>query len=233
MIFRQSAGQSDTLLLAPADGGPPSPLHQGANRVELIPEDWTSDGRLVFSAALRARGARNRDLYVLTPGSRPLSLLQTPDDEGEARVSPDGRWLAYQATASGRARVHVRPFDRAGGTQTVSGESGRHPVWARDGSALYFIEGNAILRAPIVASPFAIGAAVAVFSPAVTVMSFDVAPDGRLLVVLESSARTADELRVVLGWKSPAGYDHDRTHRGLRRIRSARGRPRELDERSG
>jgi hypothetical protein len=67
-------------------------------------------------------------------------------------VSSDGRWLAYQATASGLARVHVRPFDRAGGTQTVSGEGGRHPVRARDGSALYFIEGNAILRAPIVAS---------------------------------------------------------------------------------
>ena len=201
VIFRARARDIDTLLQAPADGGPPVPLHEGPANVELVPEDSTADGRLIFSAAFRTRGARNRDLYMMTPGSKPAPLLQTAADEGEARVSPDGRWLAYQGTMAGRARVYVRPFDRAGGTQTVSGDGGRQPVWARDGSALYFIEGNVIMRAPIVTSPFAIAAGAAVFSPAATVMAFDVAPDGRLLVVLESSAQAADELRVVLGWR--------------------------------
>jgi hypothetical protein len=205
VIFRQRSGPLDSLLQLPVDGSaPPAPLQQGAQFVELTPEDWTRDGRVLFTMTLRTRGARNRDLYAMTPGSKPVPLLQSPADEAEGRVSPDGRWLAYQATSTGRSRVYVRPFDKAGGTQTVSAEGGRHPVWARDGSALYFVEGNAVMRAPIVSSPFAIGAAAAVFSPAATLVSFDVAPDGRLLVVLESQARATEELRVVLGWTSPA-----------------------------
>ena len=139
---------------------------------------------------------------IFAPGATAVPLLQSPADEAEGRVSPDGRWLAYQATESGRSRVYVRPFDKPGGTQTVSGDGGQHPVWGRDGSALYFLEGNAVMRAPIVSSPFAISTAAAVFSPKLTLESFDVAPDGRLLVVMASSTQTSDELRVLLGWKT-------------------------------
>jgi len=38
--------------------------------------------------------------------------VQSPFNERNGSVSPDGRWLAYEANDSGRVEVYVRPFPR-------------------------------------------------------------------------------------------------------------------------
>jgi hypothetical protein len=96
--------------------------------------------------------------------------------------------------------VYVRPFDRPGGTQAVSGEGGSTPVWARDGRALFFIEGQSMMEARVTLSPFAIRKPAALFPLPAPATAFDVAPDGRFLIVLTRAASVADELRIVLGW---------------------------------
>jgi Tol biopolymer transport system component len=185
------------------DSAPPSLLLESADSI-LTPEDWAPDGnRLLFSSLVRgqSRGSLDRDLSVLVPGSDPAPLLSSGADEFGGRISPDGRWLAYQSTTSGRTRVYVRPFDAPGGTQTVSGEGGSNPVWGRDGRALYFIENGMMMRAAVETSPFGVASARAMFGLPSSALGFDVAADGRFLVVSDSSLRGADELRVVLGWK--------------------------------
>ena len=48
-------------------------------------------------------------------------LVQTPFTERNGEVSPDGRWLAYEANDSGSFEIYVRPFpDVAGGRWQVS-----------------------------------------------------------------------------------------------------------------
>jgi serine/threonine-protein kinase len=61
-----------------------------------------------------------------------LPLVQTPFADTDGEVSPDGRWLAYQSTDSGRPEIYVRPFPdvKAGRTQVSSG-GGRTPLWDR------------------------------------------------------------------------------------------------------
>lgn len=49
-------------------------------------------------------------------------------------------------------------------------------------------------------SPFAIGKPAALFTLPASVNSFDVAPDGRFLIVVNKAASVADELRIVLAW---------------------------------
>ena len=66
-------------------------------------------------------------------------------------VSPDGRWLAYEADNSGRYEVYVRPYSNVGSSQSqVSAAGGLQPVWARNGKALYFFGGDgSLMEAPV------------------------------------------------------------------------------------
>lgn len=186
----------------PADNSAPTQsLVENGDRI-FSPEDWASDGRLLLSSSPRVglRGVDDRNLEVMAPGSPPRALLDSTADETGGRISPDSQWLAYESTTMGRSRVYVRPFDKPGGTQTVSGEGGTNPVWARDGKALFFAEGATMMKAPVTLFPFAIGKASALFTLPTAIMAFDVGPDGRFLVMLENAVPAPDEFRVVLGW---------------------------------
>ncbi|MDT8342262.1 MAG: protein kinase [Longimicrobiales bacterium] len=72
-----------------------------------------------------------------TGGSRPF-LGVGGGTEFAPRFSPDGRWVAFVSTASGRAEVYVRPFPGPGSLTRVSEASGGQPVWDPDGVRLYF-----------------------------------------------------------------------------------------------
>jgi serine/threonine-protein kinase len=64
------------------------------------------------------------------PGT-PSPFLNTPALEAEATFSPDGRWVAYSSTESGRAEVYVRPFPGPGGKWQISTGGGMQPTWSR------------------------------------------------------------------------------------------------------
>jgi len=57
------------------------------------------------------------------------------------------------------------------------------------------------MRAAVTASPFDIQPATPLFDLPASTDAFDVAPDGRILVVLDAADRAAEELHVILGWK--------------------------------
>ena len=64
-------------------------------------------------------------------------LLQTPFNEQNADLSPDGDWIAYQSDESGRPEVYVRPYpDVNAGRWQVSTSGGTRPLWSRDGREL-------------------------------------------------------------------------------------------------
>jgi Tol biopolymer transport system component len=100
------------------------------------------------------RGAgEERDLFTLdlTENGKPQVLLSTPDDESSARVSPDGKWLAYVSTPKGGStpdrKVYVRPFANAaaGGLRPVSEGQGAGPIWSPKGDEIYyFVAGGPI-----------------------------------------------------------------------------------------
>ena len=68
-------------------------------------------------------------------------LIRTPNNEQNADVSPDGRWIAYKSDESGRNEVSVRPFPKVGaGSRQVSVSGGTRPLWSRDGRELFFLD---------------------------------------------------------------------------------------------
>src|SRR5262249_32931064 len=77
----------------------------------------------------------------LQPGAEVQPLIATVGDQGNASLSPDGRWLAYESNESGSNHVFVRPFpDINQGRWQVSTSGGGGPSWSRDGRELFFLD---------------------------------------------------------------------------------------------
>jgi Tol biopolymer transport system component len=124
----------------------------------------TPDGKGLLFRQTDAAG-RNRDVMYLRVGEAnpPTPLVQTPFDDRNAVVSPDGRWLAYETNSSGRFEVYVRPFPGTdSGQWQVSNEGGVQPQWTRDGHELfYFAPDGALMRVPVEARDATSGQGVA------------------------------------------------------------------------
>jgi serine/threonine-protein kinase len=99
--------------------------------------------------ALRIGGLSNvfgvRDLVSLPVGGAEADLeavAAEPYDEKGFSLSPDGRWIAYESTETGRDEVYVRPFPNSqDGKWQVSSSGGTNPKWARSGQELFFVNG--------------------------------------------------------------------------------------------
>jgi Tol biopolymer transport system component len=103
------------------------------------PTDW--QGSRIF---YQEGPAGQKDLWMLhMPQRRPERLQSTPFNEVGARVSPNGRWLAYISNETGPEEVFVRPLGQDGGARRVSINGGTAPRWSRDGRELYYIAPDA------------------------------------------------------------------------------------------
>ena len=70
---------------------------------------------------------------------KPRAIVQSPFPDVEPQLSPDGRWLAYASTETGRNEVYVQPFPPTGARWQVSSAGGRQPLWRADGKELFFV----------------------------------------------------------------------------------------------
>ena len=77
------------------------------------------------------------------PGT-PTVFLKTPFNEGSPMFSPDGRWIAYISSESGRNEIYVRPFPGPGGKWQISADAGDDPTWSRVRPELFFANGNTL-----------------------------------------------------------------------------------------
>ena len=105
-----------------------------------LPAVWSSR-HLVFE--VRDEFARPGDLAMLSleRDRTVTSLFETDAREFDARLSPNGRWLAYVSDFSGRSEVYVSPFpDVAGGRRRVSPGGGTDPQWRGDGRELFYLD---------------------------------------------------------------------------------------------
>jgi len=114
-----------------------------------LPNDFSPDGTtlLTFVQTPSAAG----DLYTLTLGPEPARapFVVTPFDESTASFSPDGRWVAYQSSASMRNEVYVRRYPLGPEQWQISNAGGENPVWSPDGKELFYATGDTIMRVPI------------------------------------------------------------------------------------
>jgi Tol biopolymer transport system component len=200
------------LFETPIDGSAPA-KRLTTSKVWQQPQVVTGDGRyLVYQEAgglgtPLSEGEDNFDLWLLPlePPGPPRPLLETSANERLAHVSPDSRWMAYVSDKSGRDEIWVRAFPEGAAEIQVSREGGTEPVWAPDGTTLYYRDrtGSRIYAVPVTSG------AVPQFGNA-TVTSghwqagpafnrlYDIHPNNSLLMMLpETFGR---EIKVVLNF---------------------------------
>ena len=198
-----------------ASGGGEDQLLYTHDKSDVVPEGTSKDGRYLLLGVGDYRGLSHVDVWILplSGGQKPFPFLVDAFSKENATFSPDGRWIAYDSTESGREEVYVMSFEgRAPATgsapnETASASSGRkwevstaggnQPRWRGDGKELFYISADNSVMAVDVnpkGSTLELGMPHALFktSPRPLVRSFDVSHDGKLFLVnsLASTGRT-------------------------------------------
>jgi serine/threonine-protein kinase len=193
-----------------ADGlGTPRQVTSG---IPSFPYAASRDGTLVIVAEFPPDGSWDIGLVPIQKPEARITMERTKVRENNPALSPDGRWLAYQSNKTGRNEIYVRPFPVSGqGEIAITAEGATRPVWARDGSELFYwttgrrsvaIKATRVTPGP----PSGWGApTVAIEGPYVTA-GFDTDYDvwnGRFLLMkddAEGPSRAARGIVVVQNW---------------------------------
>ena len=193
------AGSWDFYEVVASERREPEPLL--VRDYDQFPTSWSSDGTLL--AFQEVHPVTGHDLWVLPLGDEPLPVLVTPANEYQAMFSPDGRLLAYVSDESGRAEIYVRVYPE-GGTHLVSAGGGDAPAWSKDGRELFFRDGPQFLAVEISSEPDFRASAPQLLHEVRFDRGYphgshyyDVAPDGRFLVVED---RSTTQFNVVFNW---------------------------------
>jgi serine/threonine-protein kinase len=95
---------------------------------------------LAFMEEGPSAGFMQFDAKVLSIANRQTrALVDTAANEMTPEFSPDGRWLAYVSSQSGRAEVYVQPYPGPGERHLISTDGGLQPAWSRDGRQLFYV----------------------------------------------------------------------------------------------
>jgi eukaryotic-like serine/threonine-protein kinase len=142
---------------------------------------------------------------------KPFVVVQTSANEDQGQFSPDGHWVAYTSNESGLSEIYVIPFppSPSGGRWLVSKGGGVMPRWRRDGRELFYISPDSKMMAVDVTTRavFNSGNPHPLFQTDIVdtgirtgPMSWDIAPDGRFLIVSETPTNAS--VTVVLNWRA-------------------------------
>jgi serine/threonine protein kinase len=177
-----------------------------------IPVDWSRDGRYIVFSRLKSGG---NDTWVLDlSGQKKASpFIQSPFDKTQAKVSPEGRWIAYATNDSGMYQIVVQTFpDPNGGKWQITAQGGVEPKWRRDGRELYYLALDGKLMAVSIRGDRVLeaGTPVLLFQTPMTVnraqpprtRRYDVAPDGRFLIAAPIGTAAAAPTIAVVNWAS-------------------------------
>jgi serine/threonine-protein kinase len=170
----------------PVDGGEPQLLRRSTTAPTAYPMGLTPDGRTLL--VLHAPNVQEQKLVTLALDGDDdyVPLLEEPGVQSFASVSPNGRYLAYhQGPNAGDTSVIVRPFPNVT-LRSYTVERGSQPVFSRDGSEIFYFDGQTVAAVPVDYEPFDIGtpARLGLRGPYFygANRTWDEGPDGRFLI---------------------------------------------------
>jgi len=128
------------IFMSKADGTGGETLISSGDSRPMFGMAWAPDGKwLVLRTDNQTTG--RGDIVAVRPGVDTVArvLVASPQEELSPAVSPDGRWLAYVSSISGRREIYLREFLGAGdNVERVSRNGGTEPVWSRSGRELFY-----------------------------------------------------------------------------------------------
>ncbi len=141
IAFLATGNGSDEIFIQRADGSI-QPKHLVTGRAA----EGIYDGGLL--AFITLTGTADYGIALLDMTTRKVTrLIDYPGTaQHSGRISPDGKWIAYASTETGRQEVWLEPLPQTGKRLQLTSQGGRHPQWSPDGSKLYFDQDGKLFR---------------------------------------------------------------------------------------
>ena len=108
-----------------------------AATTSIIPSNWSADGRYILYSLLVSGTPRSVWAMPMSGGS-PFQLTDGRYMSYDARVSPNGRWVAYCSFDTGQPEVYVQEFPVPGRRIKISQGGAVHPRWTAGGGELVY-----------------------------------------------------------------------------------------------
>jgi Tol biopolymer transport system component len=191
-----------------ADGSGVEELMYADDR-EKYPNSWAPDGKLMVFVTLDGSGSNGNwalPLAAESPGAAVKPMQVLPPGTRYAKLSPDGRWVAYISEDSQRGEVYVSPFLRPGGKRQISTNGGIKPRWRRDGKEIFYLSPDGQLMATevrISGEMVEVGATRALFGGITTLngYAYDISADGQRILAAVAKEQTSNEpITLVQNW---------------------------------
>ncbi|HEV2299235.1 MAG TPA: protein kinase [Candidatus Acidoferrales bacterium] len=171
---------------------------------------FSADGLYLLFDRQAAQASSHGELWALplTGERKAFPVLQSQFDVFVPALSPNGKWLAYQSSESGRLEVYVVPFLHGTGKWEISIAGGTRPRWRQDGRELFYLSAdNKIMSAEIAeqGSGLLIGKVQALFqaNPITTSGAvYVVTGDGKKFLVASTTTQqsSSEPLTLVVNW---------------------------------
>ena len=194
------AGQSQVVLEAPALSG-----------YRFI-TDWSPDGKYLMYRNSQTGEPTSLWILPLTGDRVPHPYVQPNRSYGiyDGRFSPSGKWVAYESDETGQSEIYVTSFPEPKGKWQVSSDGGFEPHWSHDGKNILYRKGNELFEALTSekGGEIEVGASRSylktshVFTGLRSGASWDVAPEGGVLMNANVSERDSQSLTVLVNWQA-------------------------------
>ena len=214
IIFTSTRAGYPELFWRPADstGSDERLLERDKDLLDLLADSWSVDGRqLLFTEVPPNIHCTIGQMSVDRPSDAKLLLKGEFCNVG-AVVSPNGHWMAYSSRVSGRDEIYIEQYPELGNRQRISTSGGDVPTWSRDGRELFFItpDGRRMFAVPVQSGTTLVAERpqelfeTAMLGPGGGNRPYDIAPDGRFLIVRSDQADAdigpASNLIIVQNW---------------------------------
>jgi eukaryotic-like serine/threonine-protein kinase len=212
VAFSAERNGDENIWLQSADGSGSAEQLTQIPKAALIPESFSPDGKQLLIGNIT--NPRSAGLVSIGGGAAPKQLLASEFTKKNFKISPDGRWMAYESNESGRSEIYVRPFPSvdAGGRWQISTEGGTRPLWNHNGrEVFYYLPPGIMMSVPVeTGASFKAGTPRVLFkgeylaTPDRT--QYSVTPDGRRFLMIKNAAAKPggaappQQINVVLNW---------------------------------
>jgi eukaryotic-like serine/threonine-protein kinase len=212
IVFRSDRNGVYELFEKPASGQGEEKVLLKSGDEQKFPTDWSRDGRYIAFCSQNQKTGWNSWALPTFGDRKPMPIVEGAFAELMPKFSPDGRFVAYQSSESGRPEIYVRSFPVASGKWQVSSSGGSDPAWSADGKKIFYRAADQKLMAVDVeaADTFKAGIPQALFPARVQAgvarNKYVVAPDGRRFLFVAPLGREAlTPTTVVLNWSADLG----------------------------